>query len=93
MLTLLINLNLPETDLANLTARDRYFSNELVIEYSVDSGTKPLASKQRREIDERDIDLLLAALTDRQISDTFGWGEAEVAQLRRSRLKIPPVDD
>ncbi len=41
---------------------------------------------ERREIDERDIDRLLAALTDLQIAELFGWAEVEVSELRRSRL-------
>jgi DNA-directed RNA polymerase specialized sigma24 family protein len=40
---------------------------------------------ERREIDERDIDQLLKALTDRQIADLFGMSETEVMQLRQSR--------
>ena len=48
---------------------------------------------ERREIDERDIDQLLKALSDRQIADLFGLSEAEVSNLRRSRqpkLPAPP---
>lgn len=37
----------------------------------------------RRPIDERDIDDLLASLTDRQIADLFEMTEAEVSSLRR----------
>ena len=45
---------------------------------------------ERREIDERDIDQLLKALTDRQIADLFGMSEVEVMQLRQSRQsKLP----
>ena len=45
---------------------------------------------ERREIDERDIDQLLKALTDRQIADLFGMSEMEVMQLRQSRQsKLP----
>ena len=48
----------------------------------------------RREIDERDIDRLLAALTDRQIADLYGMSELEVSRLRQSRRaqlpKSPP---
>ena len=43
-----------------------------------------------REIDERDIDRLLAALTDRQIADLFEMPELEVSKLRLSRRpKVP----
>ena len=41
---------------------------------------------ERREIDERDIDRLLAALTDVQIAALFGMTNAEVYQMRQSRL-------
>ena len=44
-----------------------------------------MATHERRDIDERDVDLLLAALTDRQIAGTFGWSEEDVAHLRLSR--------
>ena len=40
---------------------------------------------KRREIDERDIDMLLMALTDIQIAELFGQTEQEISQLRRSR--------
>lgn len=40
---------------------------------------------ERREIDERDIDKLLSALTDRQIANVFGWSEIEVSRLRLTR--------
>jgi hypothetical protein len=43
----------------------------------------------RRSIDERDIDDLLASLTDRQIAELFGMTEAEVARLRRARRTTP----
>lgn len=47
-------------------------------------------AKQRREIDERDIDRLLAALTDRQIAQLYGMTEFEVSQLRQARrAKLP----
>jgi K+-transporting ATPase c subunit len=46
---------------------------------------------ERREIDERDIDQLLKALTDRQIADLFGMSEVEVMQLRQSRQSKPPA--
>ena len=39
----------------------------------------------KRFIDERDIDDLLASLTDRQIAGLFGMPEAEVATIRRAR--------
>ncbi len=39
----------------------------------------------KRSIDERDIDDLLASLTDRQIAELFGMSEAEVATIRRER--------
>ena len=39
----------------------------------------------KRLIDERDIDDLLASLTDRQIAGLFGMPEAEVATIRRQR--------
>jgi hypothetical protein len=39
----------------------------------------------RRSIDERDIDDLLASLTDRQIAELFAMPEREVAALRRQR--------
>lgn len=45
---------------------------------------------KRRDIDERDIDQLLAALTDRQIAGVFGMTELEVYHLRRSRQPIQP---
>ena len=51
---------------------------------------------ERREIDERDIDRLLVALTDQQIARLFGWTEAEVYRLRRSRrthVKKTPTFD
>lgn len=40
---------------------------------------------ERRDIDERDIDHLLAALTDLQIAALFGMPEEEVFKLRQSR--------
>ena len=40
---------------------------------------------EKREIDERDIDRLLTALTDRQIAELYGMTEAEVSRLRRER--------
>ena len=39
----------------------------------------------RRDIDERDIDRLLAALTDTQIASLYGMSEVEVHRLRRRR--------
>ncbi len=51
-----------------------------------------MASK--RPIDERDIDDLLASLTDRQIAKLFGMSDAEVAALRRDRrLKTDGAGD
>lgn len=45
---------------------------------------------ERRNIDERDVDQLLAALTDRQIAELFGMSEADVFDLRQSRRpKLP----
>ncbi|MFY0610583.1 MAG: hypothetical protein JXQ99_03565 [Hyphomicrobiaceae bacterium] len=44
---------------------------------------------KRREIDERDIDRLLMALTDRQIASLYGMTEQEVYRLRLSRQPIP----
>ena len=52
-----------------------------------------MATHERRDIDERDIDLLLAALTDRQIAGTFGWSEEEVAHLRLSRREALQKSD
>ena len=46
---------------------------------------------ERRNIDERDIDSLLAALTDTQIAAVFGMTETEVYTLRQSReSQLPP---
>lgn len=45
---------------------------------------------EHRDIDERDIDRLLAALTDNQIAALFGMTEVEVYQLRQSRQPKPP---
>lgn len=39
----------------------------------------------RRDIDERDVDRILAALTDTQIAALYGMSEIEVFRLRRSR--------
>lgn len=44
---------------------------------------------ERRNIDERDIDRLLAALTDTQIASVFGMTEEEVFRLRQSRQSKP----
>lgn len=46
----------------------------------------------RRDIDERDIDRLLAALTDSQIASLYGMSEMEVHRLRRARRNdlLPP---
>ncbi|MFT5510382.1 MAG: shikimate kinase [Hyphomicrobiaceae bacterium] len=50
------------------------------------------AMGQRRNIDERDVDQLLAALSDRQIAELFGMSEMEVFDLRQSRRpKLPPA--
>jgi hypothetical protein len=43
-----------------------------------------------RKIDERDVDRLMAALSDRQIADLFGMPELEVMKLRLSRLPKAP---
>ena len=40
---------------------------------------------QKCPIDERDVDELLASLTNRQIADLFAMTEESVAQLRRQR--------
>ena len=45
---------------------------------------------ERREIDERDLDRLLMALTDRQIANLYGMTEQEVYRLRVSRQPKPP---
>ena len=44
---------------------------------------------ERRDIDERDIDRLLAALTDTQIAAVFGMTGEEVFKLRQSRQPKP----
>ena len=44
----------------------------------------------RRKIDERDVDRLLAALTDTQIASLYGMSELEVHELRRSRRTMQP---
>ena len=50
-----------------------------------------------RKIDERDIDRLLAALTDRQIANLFDIEESEVSRIRKSRrgntIKWKPNND
>ncbi len=48
-----------------------------------------------RPIDERDIDGLLARLSDRQIADLFGLPEESVAALRRQRRakRVRPITD
>ncbi len=43
---------------------------------------------ERRDIDPHDIDRLLAALTDRQIANVFGWHEQVVSHLRLSRKEL-----
>jgi len=45
------------------------------------------AGSPRREPDERDIDQLLASLTDTQIASLFGMSELEVSELRLSRQR------
>ena len=40
---------------------------------------------QKALIDERDIDELLASLTDRQIAELFALSEEAVAKIRRQR--------
>lgn len=40
---------------------------------------------KRRQIDERDVDQILASLTDTQIANVFGMTEIEVSELRRAR--------
>jgi hypothetical protein len=47
--------------------------------------SKDLPMTERRNIDERDIDSLLAGLTDTQIAAVFGMTEMEVYTLRQSR--------
>jgi hypothetical protein len=47
--------------------------------------SKDVTMTERRNIDERDIDSLLAALTDTQIAAVFGMRETEVYTLRQSR--------
>lgn len=42
----------------------------------------------RRDIDERDVDRILAALTDTQIAALYGMSEIEVFRLRRSREAV-----
>jgi hypothetical protein len=41
----------------------------------------------RRQIDERDVDRLLASLTDTQIANLFDMTECEVSDLRLSRQR------
>ena len=43
---------------------------------------------ERRDIDKRDIDRLLAALTDIQIASLYGMSEIEVYHLRQSRRAL-----
>jgi hypothetical protein len=43
----------------------------------------------RRKIDERDVDRLLAALTDTQIASLYGMSEVEVFKLRQERQSRP----
>lgn len=42
----------------------------------------------KNPIDERDIDELLASLTDRQIADLFHLSEETVAKIRRQRRLV-----
>lgn len=42
----------------------------------------------KNPIDERDIDELLASLTDRQIADLFDMSEEAVAKIRRQRRMV-----
>ena len=54
-----------------------------------------MATHERRDIDERDVDLLLAALTDREIAGTFGWSEdvlPPAADVGRFPLTAPDSD-
>ena len=41
-----------------------------------------------RPIDERDIDKLLAGLTDRQIAHLYNQDERDIAKLRRERQEL-----
>ena len=43
-----------------------------------------------RKIDERDVDVLLQALTDRQLARLYGLSEGEVAAVRRGRKRTAP---
>ena len=43
-----------------------------------------------RKIDQRDVDVLLAALTDRQIADLYEMSEFDVSKLRLSRRPKAP---
>lgn len=47
---------------------------------------------ERRDIDERDIDKLLAVLTDIQIAHLYGMSLTEVMELRRSRRSTTPPE-
>lgn len=58
-------------------------------------GNKPKAEPRmgnlmppKNPIDERDIDELLASLTDRQIADLFDMSEEAVAKIRRQRRMV-----
>jgi hypothetical protein len=46
----------------------------------------------RREIDERDVDRLLGALTDVQIGNVFGMAVLEVSTLRQVRKRLQRTD-
>jgi hypothetical protein len=45
---------------------------------------------ERRDIDERDIDQLLAALSDRQIAELYGMAPEDVSRLRKMRRQNEP---
>ena len=44
-----------------------------------------LTMAKRREIDDRDVDKLLSALTDLQIAELFGMTAAEVSKVQKRR--------
>ena len=45
-----------------------------------------------RKIDERDVDTLLQALTDRQLARLYGLSDSEVAAVRRGRKRTAPCE-
>ena len=47
----------------------------------------------KREIDERDIDKLLLALSDVQLAKLFDMTVTEVSKLRQSRKSLPTQAD